>query len=111
MPVLTEQRLIHTKARGVTEGGQSILLEMYSKPELIQSVFIKDGTIYVTIENPFGIETTWKTERIGHLKDEYLPLMGDERIIVKSWRITGGNYIEGYHNFRAYLGINISFKY
>lgn len=113
MPILESEKIITTKVRGVTEGGQSTLLLMYKAPENIVEIFVQNGKVSVVIEEtfPFTDEKLSHKFEIGHIKDEYLPLMDGMRYRVKKFKITGGHKLEGFSQFRAYLGLNIEFSY
>ena len=111
MPLLLKKKTVHTKALNVTMGGQSVLLEMYNSPELIHELYIEGNEICVIIENPFEKETQWKKHVIGVIRDEYLPLLREERTPVKQWKITGGEKLDGYGSMNKYFGLNITFGF
>lgn len=119
MPVLIEKRTIHTKVRDMADNCQSILLDMYNNPENVKQIYVKQsedtGKLHVTViyeENYGELRKNPLPESrscyLGTIKDEYREYIGDRRITVNQWRITGGQTLEGYNGKCTYFGLNIT---
>lgn len=106
MPILQSERTIKTKVRHITS--QQLLLDMYNSPELIHELYIEGNEVMLIMENPYEKEVLWKKHVLGTIKDEYLPLLKNERHPIKQWRLVGGNKIHGYGDLYTPLCLNIT---
>ena len=113
MPVIETEKIIKTKVLGVQEH-QSELLDMYNHPEMVCEVYVKDNSVFVTMEYPNPLnnyQIELRKYKIGVIKDKYHNFVIGQRLTVKQWRITGGDKIDGYERLHQYFGLNITFNY
>jgi hypothetical protein len=107
MPVIEAEGIIRTKIIGtMDQNRQSILLEMYQRPENVIELSVENDIVTVLLEmNGSPVKAI-----LGTVKEKYMPWLQNKTTRIKQYYITGGGRLEGYGSRCMPFGINLTIQ-